>query len=136
MLKEDWNQLLVQEDATIKQHAKCFWLKDRNCNTKFFHSQIKGTRRMNRISRFKDFASMWLEDEQDSNSHILHYFRLIFAGGSADCAQVLELVQNLISREDNDLLCAPFSNEEFRSALFQMHLDKALGLDGLNPAFY
>lgn len=30
----------------------------------------------------------------------------------------------------------PFLLEEIKSAVFSMHLDKALGIDGLNPGFY
>ncbi|XP_043816076.1 uncharacterized protein LOC122724611 [Manihot esculenta] len=53
-----------------------------------------------------------------------------------DYERIFELVPPLISDADNADLCAPFSNEEFRDALFQMHLDKAPGPDGLNPTFY
>lgn len=38
--------------------------------------------------------------------------------------------------EDNTQLISPFTEEEFKQATFQMHSDKAAGLDGLNPAFY
>lgn len=34
------------------------------------------------------------------------------------------------------MLLAPFSKEEFKKAVFQMHPDKAPGPDDLNPAFY
>ncbi|XP_021620613.1 uncharacterized protein LOC110620962 [Manihot esculenta] len=77
-LKEDWNRLLEQEEARLKQQAN----------------------------------------------------------GSVDCEWVFELVSPLISDADNADICAPFLNEEFRAALFQMHPDKAPGPDGLNHAFY
>ncbi|MCI11738.1 CNGC5-like protein [Trifolium medium] len=34
------------------------------------------------------------------------------------------------------MLTAPFGDDEFRDAIFQMHSDKAPGPDGLNPTFY
>jgi len=37
---------------------------------------------------------------------------------------------------DNDKLTAPFTKAEFRLAIFSMHPDKCLGLDGYSPGFY
>ncbi|XP_043816606.1 uncharacterized protein LOC122724811 [Manihot esculenta] len=74
------------------------------------------------------FDNAWLCDEGLAES--------IFYGGFVDCEWVFELVPPLISDVNNVDLCAPFSNEEFRAALFQMHPNKAPGPDGLNPAFY
>ena len=38
--------------------------------------------------------------------------------------------------DENIKLSAPFSIDEFKHALFQMHPDKSPGPDGLNPTFY
>lgn len=84
---------------------------------KFFNLQIKVRRRMNRITRLKDMGECF-KDEQEVKDHILQYFQSIFAGGTVCYDQVLDLIPNGISREDNDLLCAPFLNEEFRNTLF------------------
>ncbi|XP_043816251.1 uncharacterized protein LOC122724655 [Manihot esculenta] len=89
-LKEDWNCLLEQEEARLKQQAKCFYDTDQK--------------------------------------------KSIFYGGSMNCEWVFELALALINDVDNVDLCAPFSNEEFRAALFQMHPDKAPGLDGTFPS--
>lgn len=73
---------------------------------------------MNRINRLKDQSGTWLEDDLEVKNHVLQYFQSIFSGGQSNCEQVLELVSQLISIADNELLCAPFMNEEFRRALF------------------
>ncbi|KAM6558835.1 uncharacterized protein LOC133033269 [Cannabis sativa] len=49
---------------------------------------------------------------------------------------VLDGVRPSVSREQNDELLLPISEEEVRSALFQMHPDKSPGPDGMTPAFY
>lgn len=41
-----------------------------------------------------------------------------------------------VSNLDNDRLLQPLSAEEIKWAAFQMHLDKAPGLDGMNSAFF
>ena len=110
-LKEDWNRLLEQEEARFKQQAKCFWLKNGNRNTKSFHAQINGRRKMDRITKLKESSGTWIEDEQEIKNHVLHYFQSISYGGSVDCERVFKLVLPLISDADNADLCAPFSNE-------------------------
>ncbi|MCI46067.1 CNGC5-like protein, partial [Trifolium medium] len=37
---------------------------------------------------------------------------------------------------DNQMLTAPFTEEEFRQAAFSMHPDKSPRPDNLNPGFY
>jgi len=49
---------------------------------------------------------------------------------------ILDMVSPRITHQENDMLMALFTLEEFRKALFQMHSDRAPGPDGLNPAFY
>jgi len=50
---------------------------------------------------------------------------------------VLDVVGHKIGDENNCMpTTAPFSVDEFWTAIFQMHHDKAFGLDGLNLAFY
>lgn len=49
---------------------------------------------------------------------------------------ILDCVDVRASPETNERLTAPFTAEEFKRAIFQMHLDEASGPDGMNPAFY
>lgn len=41
-----------------------------------------------------------------------------------------------VSHEENDVLMAPFNNQEIRSAIFQMENNKVPGLDGFSADFY
>lgn len=41
-----------------------------------------------------------------------------------------------VTREDNEVLLAHFSEEELRFAIFQIHPDKAPCPEGLNPTFF
>lgn len=53
-----------------------------------------------------------------------------------EVGQVVNLINPRIDLEDNLVLLAPFSDEEFNVAAFHMHPDKAPGPDGLNLDFY
>lgn len=41
-----------------------------------------------------------------------------------------------MTSDDNDSLLKSSEISEFKDVIFQMHPDKSLGLDGLNPVFY
>lgn len=59
------------------------------------------------------------------------YFQNIFsADSSLDAAPVVDLLQRSVSEEDNDRLCAPFSDKEISDAMFQIGPLKAPGPDG------
>ena len=45
-------------------------------------------------------------------------------------------METRIAAADNHELLKSFSKEECRCAIFQMHLDKALGSHGFNPGFF
>jgi len=60
----------------------------------------------------------------------------MFTARQGDLNPIITYVQPIVSAEDNYLLTIPFSEQEFKEAIFSMHPDKSLGPDGLNPAFY
>lgn len=55
---------------------------------------------------------------------------------NSEWTEVVDCVPRTISEEQNDLLLQEVSSEEVKQALFQMHLDKSLGPDGMTHAFY
>ncbi|KAG8634086.1 hypothetical protein MANES_17G012850v8 [Manihot esculenta] len=40
-LKEQWNQILAEEEIRIRQQPKLFWFRNGDKNTKYFHNNIK-----------------------------------------------------------------------------------------------
>ena len=46
------------------------------------------------------------------------------------------LLRSSIIEEDNVMLIAPFTAMEIKDVVFSMHPGKALGSDGMNPAFF
>uniref|UniRef100_A0A803Q0U5 Reverse transcriptase domain-containing protein n=1 Tax=Cannabis sativa TaxID=3483 RepID=A0A803Q0U5_CANSA len=48
----------------------------------------------------------------------------------------IECIQPSITLEQNDNLLQPITEEEVKTAVFQMHPDKSLGPNGMRPGFY
>lgn len=64
------------------------------------------------------------------------YFDKLFRALILSCMGVLRYVDSKIDMVDNEALTKSFVLEEFKYALFQMHLDKASGPDRLSPTLY
>ena len=76
-----------------------------------------------------DFSSM--------SSIANEYFHNIFkADANVEPSHVVNLVESVISEEDNRRLCLPFSDKEISDALFQIGPLKAPGLDGFPAQFF
>jgi hypothetical protein len=129
-------KVLIQEEAFWKQRAKMHWLKEGDLNTKFFHMSATARTKVKKIEKLRNE-----EDELISGQHNLcevarNYFQELFSPKGGVMDPVLSLISPRVTVEDNAMLVAPFTKEEVRLALFQMHPDKSPGPDGFNPAFY
>lgn len=64
------------------------------------------------------------------------YFHDLFQARKAVYDPILDVVHPVIAEEDNHFLLGSFTEEEFRCTIFQMHPDKSLGPNWLNPVFF
>jgi hypothetical protein len=81
-------------------------------------------------------ANIDVENQPELCETAKNYFDHLFQANVTSHEPVLSLIAPKITQEDNNWLVAPITREELKEALFQMHLDKAPGPDGFNPAFY
>ena len=67
----------------------------------------------------------------------LDYFKGIFTTSiPTEMEYIFDRVKRRIIEDMNGILMLEFTNEEVRSALDQMHLDKALGPNGMTVGYY
>lgn len=135
-LKEALSNFLAQNEVFWKQRAKQHWLKAGDLNTKFFHSMATRRKERNRIRNLFDETGTIYDDNQELCRIAHDYFENLFKPSEAQYDPVMTQIHSKVTEEDNSILLAPFTAEEFRSALFQMHPDKAPGPEGYNPAFF
>ncbi|XP_037491748.1 uncharacterized protein LOC119369495 [Jatropha curcas] len=120
----------------MEERAKVFWLREGDCNTKFFHAATTARKKKNLISRLMNANGEWIEDRDALGSLLTDYFSGMFSSSPGITDSVVDVMPACITDEMNNELLAPYSDDEIKSTVFSMQPDKAPGLDGFNPAFY
>lgn len=77
-----------------------------------------------------------MEDQFGLCDLVRDYFENLFQEQQSFYQPVIDAVIPVISEGDNQCLLDPFTEAEFKAAIFHMHPDKSPRPDGLNPAFY
>ncbi|KAM6545103.1 hypothetical protein CsatB_025839 [Cannabis sativa] len=134
--KDKLSEILAQRETFWKQRSKQYWLNSGDKNSKYFHSVASARKRNNSISQLKDSNGVWVDWESGLQGVIKDYFSDLFQSSGTNLGTVLDRIRPSISCVQNEELLTPVSEDEVRSALFQMHPDKSPGPDGMTPAFY
>ena len=131
------NELLYQEEMIWLQRSRISWLKEGDCNTKFFHSKAVWRARKNKIRQLTDSIGVVHSDLASMGKLANEYFRDIFtADSNLDAGHMVDLFEVLVTEEDNVKLCAPSSDKEISYALFQIGPLKSPGPDGFPARFF
>ena len=76
-------------------------------------------------------------DEDDITRVAKDYFQWLFTlAHPCYNERVLEAVDHVVTPKMNHHLIQPYTTEEVKRALFQMHPSKSPGLDGMSPFFF
>ena len=135
-LKIQLSHRLDQEAAYWRQRSKFYWLKDGDSNTRFFHATASGRKKKNEIAGLTTDKGEWVQTDEDIQRVVTDYFHDLYSNSHCKYDEVLDCVDVRIKSEENTALLIPFSKEEFKEAIMQMHPDKSPGPDGFNLAFY
>ncbi|XP_050136153.1 uncharacterized protein LOC126611871 [Malus sylvestris] len=94
---------------------------------------------MNTIKGLRDEAGPWHDSPNGIENVVMEYFRKKFQSQRVlpnVMSKVTDAVTLKVTPEMNAELLKPYSMEEIKIALFQMHPSNALGPDGMSSLFY
>jgi hypothetical protein len=135
MLNQARNQLtklLREEEIKFYQRAKATDVLLGDNNTKYFQMVANGKHRKKRIFSLESDNGI-IEGQANLKSYITKFYKGLFGEPERssfvlDDDRVDDIPQ--VSQAENDILTAPFSEEEVKAAIFQMEHNKAPGPDG------
>ncbi|XP_070017747.1 uncharacterized protein [Nicotiana sylvestris] len=123
-------------EAFWKQKANPKWQLKGDENTKYFHSVVRGKRKLLNIHRI-NVDGQWVEGRDNIAIAAVNFYQDLFNSGNLDIdMSIMNCIPRLISDDDNIMLLAEPSQEEVRNAIFFINPNSSAGPDGFNSLFF
>ncbi|RVW93987.1 hypothetical protein CK203_034101 [Vitis vinifera] len=134
--KGELEELILREEIHWRQKARVKWVKEGDCNSKFFHKVANGRRNRKYIKVLENERALMLNNSESIKEKILRYFEKLYSSPSGEPWGVEGLDWSPISGDSASRLDSPFTEEEIPKAIFQLDKDKAPGPDGFTIAVF
>ncbi|RVX11532.1 Transposon TX1 uncharacterized 149 kDa protein [Vitis vinifera] len=76
--KGDLEELILREEIHWRQKAKVKWVKEGDCNSKFYHKVANGRRNRKYIKELENERGLVLKNAESITEEILHYFEKLY----------------------------------------------------------
>ncbi|XP_026459307.1 uncharacterized protein LOC113359966 [Papaver somniferum] len=131
-------EILEQRNKEIaQQKSRVQWLKEGASNSNFFHTSIKIRQAHNAITELESLDGSIVSTQQEISKNLVEYFENKFKKQDVTFAEnIFANIPMVITAKDNMMLNATPSNEEIKSAVFEMDPDSAPGPNGFSGWFY
>ncbi|XP_075108949.1 uncharacterized protein LOC142180776 [Nicotiana tabacum] len=108
--------------------------KDDDCNTSYFHSILRDSRRRLQLHRMKNHRDRWIQGEDRIVKAAVKHFKSFFNLNQQPSVSndILNCIPNLITEQNNKRLIILPSEEEIKDTVFSMSIESSAGPDGFN----
>lgn len=136
-LRNERNEVLMQEELLWRQKSRIEWIKVGDKNTCFFYTIALVRRRRNRVEALMDDQERWVLNKAELNELALNFYLTLFlaepiSGGGSFYQGGFPT----ISDDQRTELGSKYSMDETWKALKDMGLHKAPGPDGFQACFF
>lgn len=132
-------KLTDMEETHWKQRSRVNWLGQGDRNTAYFHGYASGRKKKNNIRSLQDDRGLMVFEDLEKARVIKDYFNGLFTTNGIARSDLDEILACNIPRVPDDIckkLEEPFTADEIKRAVFQMHPTKSPGPDGFSPVFF
>ncbi|RVW94236.1 LINE-1 retrotransposable element ORF2 protein [Vitis vinifera] len=116
--KGELEELILREEIHWRQKAKVKWVKEGDCNSKFYHKVANGRRNRKYIKELENERGLVLKNAESITEEILHYFEKLYTNPTGESWGVEGLDWSPISEESALRDKAP-GPDGFTIAVFQ-----------------
>ena len=133
-LQQDLWSAAQAHESLMRQKARSRWIKEGDCNSRYFHLLINSHRRFNVLNGVNINGS-WVDNPSRVKEEVRSFFQQRFQETMSNRPVLNGTTFHTIGDQDNQLLVGRFSEEEVRKAVWDCNGDKSPGPDGLNLKF-
>ncbi|RVW54885.1 Transposon TX1 uncharacterized 149 kDa protein [Vitis vinifera] len=134
--RKELEDLLLKEEVQWRQKSRVKWIKEGDCNSKFFHRVATGRKSRKFIKSLISERGETLNNIEVISEEIVNFFGNLYSKPEGDSWKIEGIDWAPISEESAIWLDRPFSEEEVRMTVFQLNKEKAPGPDGFTLAVY
>ena len=116
--KGELEKLILREEIHWRQKARVKWVKEGDCNSRFFHKVANGRRNRKFIKALENERGLVLNNSESITEEILLYFEKLYSGPIGESWRVEGLDWFPIFEESASRLDSPFTEEEISKAIF------------------
>ncbi|RVW16749.1 hypothetical protein CK203_076445 [Vitis vinifera] len=127
---------VIKEEVQWRQKSRVKWIKEEDCNSKFFHRVATGRRSRKFIKSLISERGETLNSIEVISEEIVNFFGNLYSKPVGESWRVEGIDWVPIFGESGVWLDRPFTEEEVRMAVFQLNKEKAPGPDGFTIAVY
>lgn len=107
MLEAEIEDLASKEEMYWRQKSRITWLKDGDCNTKFFHSKASSRRSQNTLTGLVSSHGDWCTENSEMAAIVMDYFDSLFTSTNPTANEmeaVLETVEPKVDAHMNRII--------------------------------
>ena len=121
-------------ESVLRQKARIRWIKQGDCNSRYFHLMMNANRRNNLLKGVMT-GETWIADPIKVKEEVRSFFAQKFQEPDAHRIRLDGICFQSLSQHHNGMLVGRFLEEEVKQAVWDCGSDKSPGPDGVNFKF-